>query len=323
MSTSLVIGANGQIGSELVDALGAAYGAANVIAADLAPPRKLGRSPFVTLDVLDRGRLSDIVQRHAVADVYLLAATLSAKGEAAPLDTWRLNVDGLVNVLELARERRVARLFWPSSIAAFGPHTPRDPAPQWTAMDPTTMYGASKLAGERLCAYYFARHGVDVRSLRLPGVISHRTPPGGGTTDYAIAMFHAAKRGEAYRCFVDADTRLPMIYMPDAIRAIDELMAADPARVRIRSSYNLAGTSFAASALADAIAREVPGFAVTYAPDFRQAIADSWPAAIDDRDATQDWGWRARYGLAEITADMLANVVAEPPVIPAQAGIQP
>jgi nucleoside-diphosphate-sugar epimerase len=311
MSKTLVIGANGQIGSELVDALVAAEGAANVVAADLGPPRELGRSPFVVLDVLDRARLADIVQRHAVTDVYLLAATLSAKGEAAPLDTWRLNVDGLVNVLELARERRIARLFWPSSIAAFGPHTPRDPAPQWTAMDPTTMYGASKLAGERLCAYYFARHGVDVRSLRLPGVISHRTPPGGGTTDYAIAMFHAAKRGETYRCFVDADTTLPMIYMPDAIRAIGELMAADPARVRIRSSYNLAGTSFAASDLAAAIAREVPGFSVRYEPDFRQAIADSWPASIDDREATQDWGWRARYGLAEMTADMLANVIAE------------
>jgi nucleoside-diphosphate-sugar epimerase len=311
MSTLLVIGANGQIGSELVDALVAAQGAGNVVAADLTPPRELGRSPFVVLDVLDRGRLADVVQRHAVTDVYLLAATLSAKGEAAPLDTWRLNVDSLVNVLELARERHIARLFWPSSIAAFGPHTPRDPAPQWTAMDPTTMYGASKLAGERLCAYYFARHGVDVRSLRLPGVISHRTPPGGGTTDYAIAMFHAAKRGETYRCFVDADTTLPMIYMPDAIRAIGELMAADPARVRIRSSYNLAGTSFAASDLAAAIAREVPGFSVRYEPDFRQAIADSWPASIDDREATQDWGWRARYGLAEMTADMLANVVAE------------
>jgi nucleoside-diphosphate-sugar epimerase len=321
MSKTLVIGANGQIGSELVDALVAAQGAANVVAADLGPPRELGRSPFVVLDVLDRARLADIVQRHAVTDVYLLAATLSAKGEAAPLDTWRLNVDGLLNVLELARERRIARLFWPSSIAAFGPHTPRDPAPQWTAMDPTTMYGASKLAGERLCAYYFARHGVDVRSVRLPGVISHRTPPGGGTTDYAIAMFHAAKRGEAYRCFVDADTTLPMIYMPDAIRAIGELMATDPARVRIRSSYNLAGTSFAASDLTAAIAREVRGFSVHYEPDFRQAIADSWPASIDDREATQDWGWRARYGLAEMTADMLANVVATP-VTPAETGIQ-
>jgi nucleoside-diphosphate-sugar epimerase len=308
MSASLVIGANGQIGSELVDALATTRGAANVIAADLATPRALGRSPFVTLDVLDRARLAEVVQRHAVTDVYLLAAALSAKGEAAPLETWRLNVDGLVNVLELARERRIARVFWPSSIAAFGPHTPRDRAPQWTVMDPTTMYGASKLAGERLCAYYFARHGVDVRSVRLPGVISHRTPPGGGTTDYAIAMFHAAKRGETYRCFVAADTTLPMIYMPDTIRAIGELMSADAARVRIRSSYNLAGMSFAASELADAIAREVPGFTIRYAPDFRQAIADSWPASIDDREATEDWGWRARYGLPEMTTDMLANV---------------
>ena len=322
MSASLVIGANGQIGSELVDALAAAHGDANVVAADLAPPRAPGRSPFVALDVLDRARLGEIVQRHSVADVYLLAATLSAKGEAAPLDTWRLNVDGLLNVLELARERRIARVFWPSSIAAFGPHTPRDPAPQWTAMDPTTMYGASKLAGERLCAYYFARHGVDVRSVRLPGVISHRTPPGGGTTDYAIAMFHAAKRGEAYRCFVDADTTLPMIYMPDTIRAIGELMAAEPSRVRIRSSYNLAGMSFAARTLADAIAREVPGFSVRYEPDFRLAIADSWPASIDDREAAEDWGWRAHYDLRAMTADMLAHVVADPAIIPANAGIQ-
>lgn len=323
MSASLVIGANGQIGSELVDALATTRGAANVIAADLATPRALGRSPFVTLDVLDRARLAEVVQRHAVTDVYLLAAALSAKGEAAPLETWRLNVDGLVNVLELARERRIARVFWPSSIAAFGPHTPRDCAPQWTVMDPTTMYGASKLAGERLCAYYFARHGVDVRSVRLPGVISHRTPPGGGTTDYAIAMFHAAKRGETYRCFVAADTTLPMIYMPDTIRAIGELMSADAARVRIRSSYNLGGMSFAASELADAIAREAPGFTIRYAPDFRQAIADSWPASIDDREATEDWGWRARYGLPEMTTDMLANVVAEPPATPVNAGIEP
>ncbi|HEY7902853.1 MAG TPA: NAD-dependent epimerase/dehydratase family protein [Casimicrobiaceae bacterium] len=310
MSVTLVIGANGQIGSELVEMLSESLGPAAVIAADLAPPRVPGPSPFVCLDVLDRAHLREVVQRHAVSDVYLLAAVLSARGEAAPLDTWRLNIDSLLNLLELAREGAVRRLFWPSSIAAFGPHSPRTPARQWSVMDPTTMYGASKLAGERLCAYYFARYGVDVRSIRLPGVISHRTPPGGGTTDYAIAMFHAAKRGEVYRCFVDEDTVLPMIFMPDALRAMRELMQADPARVRIRSSYNVAGVSFSAGELAAEIARRVPGFAVSYAPDFRQAIADSWPAAIDDRDATEDWGWRPRFGLSAIAAEMLAHVRA-------------
>ena len=310
MNKLLVIGANGQIGSELTAALAEAHGEANVIAADLHTPVALGRSPFVCVDVLDRQRLEDVVSHHAVTDVYLLAATLSARGEDMPLATWKLNVDGLVNVLELAREHRIARIFWPSSIAAFGPHSARPPTPQWTPMDPTTIYGASKVAGERLCEYYFARFGVDVRSIRLPGVISHRTPPGGGTTDYAVAIFHAAKRHERYRCFVSEDTTLPMIYMPDALRAVLELMNADPARLRIRSSYNVAGVSFSAGELAAAIKRRQPGFEVDYAPDFRQAIAASWPAVIDDADARNDWGWKPRYGLDELTADMLENVQA-------------
>jgi nucleoside-diphosphate-sugar epimerase len=310
MNKLLVIGANGQIGSELTATLAEAHGEANVIAADLRPPAAPGSTPFVCVDVLDRQRLEDVLLHHAVTDVYLLAATLSARGEEVPLATWKLNVDGLVNVLELAHEHKIARVFWPSSIAAFGPHSARSPTPQWTAMDPTTIYGASKVAGERLCEYYFARFGVDVRSIRFPGVISHRTPPGGGTTDYAVAIFHAAKRHERYRCFVSEDTTLPMIYMPDALRAVLELMNADPARLRIRSSYNVAGVSFSAGELAAAIKRRRPGFEVDYAPDFRQAIAASWPAVIDDADARNDWDWKPRYGLDDLTADMLENVQA-------------
>jgi nucleoside-diphosphate-sugar epimerase len=308
MSRVLVIGANGQIGSELTSALADLHGDANVVAADLASPRQTPRVQFVGLDVLDRPGLQEVVERHAITDVYLLAAVLSAKGEAAPLATWSLNVDGLLNVLELARERRIARVFWPSSIAVFGPHSPRDATPQWTVMDPATIYGASKLAGERLCEYYFAKFGVDVRSLRYPGVIGHGAPPGGGTTDYAIAIFQAAKRGETYTCFLDADTMLPMIHMTDALRATLELMHADSGRLRIRSSYNVAGISFSPRQVADAIRRHVPGFDVRYAPDARQAIAATWPRTIDDSDARRDWGWAPRFDLERLAADMLEHV---------------
>ncbi|MEP7063580.1 MAG: NAD-dependent epimerase/dehydratase family protein [Betaproteobacteria bacterium] len=308
MSRILVIGANGQIGSELTAALADLHGDANVVAADIAPSRQTPRVPFVVLDVLDQAGLREVVERHAITDVYLLAAVLSAKGEAAPLATWALNVNGLLNVLELARQKRIARIFWPSSIAVFGPHSARDATPQWTVMDPTTIYGASKLAGERLCEYYFAKFGVDVRSLRYPGVIGHRAPPGGGTTDYAIAIFQAAKRGETYRCFLGEDTMLPMIYMPDALRGTLELMHADSARLRIRSSYNVAGVSFSPRQVTDAIRRYVPGFNVSYAPDHRQAIAATWPRTIDDSSARGDWGWAPRFDLEHLTADMLEHM---------------
>lgn len=308
MGKSLVIGANGQIGSELTAALAGIDGDASVIAADVALPRVAHPVQFVCVDVLDPRRLREIVERHTIDDVYLLAALLSAKGESAPLATWTLNVNGLLNVLELAREKKVSRVFWPSSIAAFGPHSPSDATPQWAVMDPTTIYGASKQSGERLCEYYFAKFGVDVRSLRYPGAISYSAPPGGGTTDYAVEIFVAARRREAYRCFLAEDTTLPMIYMPDAIRAALELMQADARRLGVRSSYNLSGVSFSPRELAAEIRRHVPGFEVVYAPDFRQAIAESWPHTIDDSQARRDWGWMPRFDLARLTSDMLANM---------------
>jgi nucleoside-diphosphate-sugar epimerase len=308
VSRILVIGANGQIGSELTDALAHVHGEANVIAADIVHPRHPHRVQFACLDVLDARRLGEIVDRHSIGDVYLLAAVLSAKGEAAPLATWTLNVNGLLNVLELAREKKIARVFWPSSIAAFGPHSPPDAAPQWAIMDPTTIYGVSKLAGERLCEYYFAKFAVDVRSIRYPGVIGYRTPAGGGTTDYAIAIFQAAKRRERYQCFLQENTTLPMIYMPDALRATLDIMNVAASRLRIRSSYNVAGLSFSPRELAAAIRRLVPGFEVSYEPDFREAIAQTWPRTIDDSQARRDWGWEPRFDLARLTSDMLNNV---------------
>ena len=308
MKKSLVIGANGQIGRELTVALADMHGPANVIAADIAKPAQAHGVPFVLLDILDVRGLREVVDRHSIGDVYVLAAMLSAKGESAPLATWTLNVNGLLNVLELAREKKIARIFWPSSIAAFGPHSPADSTPQWTVMDPTTIYGASKQSGERLCEYYFAKFGVDVRSLRYPGAISYSAPPGGGTTDYAVEILVAARRREAYRCFLAEDTTLPMIYMPDAIRAALELMQADARRLGVRSSYNLSGVSFSPRELAAEIRRHVPGFEVVYAPDFRQAIAESWPHTIDDSQARRDWGWMPRFDLARLTSDMLANM---------------
>jgi nucleoside-diphosphate-sugar epimerase len=314
MRRVLVIGASGQIGSELVDALVDAHGAANVVAADLRAAATPSAVQFVTLDTLDGAMLREVVAQHRIDHVYQLAALLSAAGEAVPLKTWTLNVNALLNVLELAREGRVTRVFWPSSIAAFGPHSRRDDTPQATVMDPGTMYGITKVAGERLCEYYFRRFGVDVRSIRYPGVLGSRTPPGGGTTDYAIEMFQAAKRGEPYRCFLGPDTRLPMIGMPDVLRATVELMEADAARLGVHSSYNLAASSFTPAELHAAILRFAPGFEVTYAPDFRQAIADSWPRSIDDGEARRDWGWRPRFDFDRLVAHMWASIPRDWPV---------
>jgi nucleoside-diphosphate-sugar epimerase len=311
MERVLVIGARGQIGSELTEALAVRLGRDKVIAADLAPAGS-GAVAYERLDVLDRARLEALIEARGITQVYQLAAMLSATGERDPGRAWSLNMGGLMNVLEIARARPL-RVFWPSSIAAFGPGTPRDMTPQTTVMDPATMYGVSKRAGEMLCDYYHAKFGVDVRSLRYPGVISWRTPPGGGTTDYAIDIFQAARRGDPYRCFLAEHTRLPMVYMPDAVRATLELMDADPARLTQWSSYNLAGLSFTPAELAAAIRARVPGFAVEYAPDFRQAIAEGWPRSIDDTQARADWGWRPHYLLDEIVADMLAHVPLEWP----------
>ncbi len=312
MERILIIGANGQIGSELAVALAQQHGAANVIAADIGAHNVYHAARYLQLDVLDRARLARLVADEAITQVYQLAALLSASGEQAPLKAWALNMDGLLNVLEVARERGAAgrplRVFWPSSIAAFGPGTPAHATPQQTIMDPTTIYGISKLAGERLCDYYFSKYGVDVRSIRYPGIISYKTPPGGGTTDYAIAIFHAALRGQAYECYLGPDTTLPMIYMADAIRATLELMDAPAAAITVRSSYNVGGLSFSPRELAAAIARVLPAFQIAYQPDARQDIAASWPQSIDDGCARADWGWRSRIGLDELVADMLAHI---------------
>ena len=315
MERILVIGANGQIGSELVDALGTRFGADSIIAADIAPRSATGTRRYERIDVLDKDRLAQVIEDNAVTQVYQLAALLSVTGEQAPLRAWTLNMDGLLNTLEIARERHDAgkplRVFWPSSIAAFGPHTPPRETPQMTVMDPTTIYGISKQAGERLCEYYFSRYGVDVRSIRYPGIISYKSPPGGGTTDYAIAIFHAACRGEPYPCFLGPETTLPMIYMPDAIRATIELMEAPAERIRVRSSYNVAGLSFNPRELAEAIRRQKSDFRIDFRPDHRQAIADSWPRSLDDSSARSDWGWTAKIGLDEMVSDMLENIGGE------------
>ncbi|WP_344762693.1 NAD-dependent epimerase/dehydratase family protein [Actimicrobium antarcticum] len=316
MERILVIGANGQIGSELVAALAQQHGSDNVIAADLGPRNLFGADRYEAIDVLDRKLVATLIDHYNVTQVYQLAALLSVTGEQAPLKAWTLNMDGLLNILEIARERTQAgkplRVFWPSSIAAFGPHTPQVNTPQFTVMDPTTIYGISKLAGERLCEYYFSKYGVDVRSIRYPGIISYKSPPGGGTTDYAIAIFHAALRGEAYPCYLGPDTTLPMIYMSDAIRATIALMDAPAGQVKVRSSYNVAGLSFNPAQLAAAIRTQRPAFRIEYAPDARQGIADTWPHSLDDAQARADWGWQPRIGLEHMVDDMLHNVKVTP-----------
>ena len=312
MERILIIGANGQIGSELVTALAEQHGEQNVIASDIGSTNIYGAARYTQLDVLDRERMSALIEQEGITQVYQLAALLSATGEKAPLKAWTLNMDGLLNILEVARERLEAgkplKVFWPSSIAAFGPNTPAENTAQYTVMDPTTIYGISKLAGERLCEYYHGKYGVDVRSIRYPGIISFKSPPGGGTTDYAIAIFHSALKGETYECFLGPETTLPMIYMPDAIRATIELMDAPGEKVAIRSSYNVAGVSFNPRELAAAIQKAAPGFEIAYKPDSRQQIADTWPKSLDDSRATLDWGWKARVKLDEMVESMLKNI---------------
>lgn len=304
----LVIGSNGQIGSELAESLVEKHGADAVIASDLSPNSKLSRAQFVQLDATDALALAACVKEYAIGQIYLLAAALSAKAERNPLWGWNLNIQTLLNVLELARVEKLDRVFWPSSIAAFGPSTPSTMAPQTTIMDPSTVYGFSKLVGERWCNWYFQNHGVDVRSLRFPGLISYKTPPGGGTTDYAIEIFHAARAEGKYTCFLEQNQALPMMYMDDAIRATLELMKAPAANVKERGSYNLAGVSFTPAQISASIQRHLPDFQIMYRPDFRSAIAASWPASIDDSAAQNDWGWKAKFDLNSIVDDMLLNV---------------
>lgn len=302
----LVTGATGQIGSELTLELRRQHGDDVVAAGHRRPAtgRLTASGPFVLLDVTDRAALERAVHEHRIEAIYHLAAVLSATGEQDPQRAWEVNANGLYNVLEIARHHGVAQVFYPSSIAVFGPRTPRDGAPQDTILSPTTMYGVTKVAGELLCDYYARRYGLDVRGLRYPGIISSETPPGGGTTDYAVEMFYAAVEKRSYTCFVREDTALPMMFMPDCLRAAIELMAAPNKNLRYRT-YNITAMSFTAGELAAEIRNHIPEFQVLYQPDFRQEIADSWPRSIDDSAARSDWSWKPAYGLPEMTAEML------------------
>lgn len=312
MNRILVIGALGQLGSELVPALRERYGSDSVVAADIRRPDGGGgvEGPFEVLDCTDEGVVDDVVSRHGVGTIYHLAAILSATGEADPLRAWRVNMGGLLTVLETAR-RRGCSVFTPSSIAAFGPGTPLDPTPQETVQRPTSIYGVTKVAGELLCDYYHSRHGVDTRGVRYPGLISYTAPPGGGTTDYAVEIFYHALSKGRYTCFLAPETRLDMMYMPDAVRAAIELMEADPARLRHRNAYNVTSLQVTPAELAEAIARRIPGFEIEYEIDpLRQSIADSWPRRLDDSAAREDWGWAPRYDLDAIVDEMFEELEA-------------
>jgi nucleoside-diphosphate-sugar epimerase len=307
----LVIGANGQIGTELVVALRGIHGVDKVVASDINNPTYAIRNsgPYELVNVLDKDNLHHIFDKYRPTQVYLLAAILSAVGEQKPKMAWDLNMTGLIHVLDFAVEFKTAKVFWPSSIAVFGPHSPQFNTPQYCVMDPNTVYGFSKLAGERWAEYYFVKHGLDIRSIRYPGLIGWKASPGGGTTDYAVHIFHEALKKGKYESFLSADTALPMMYMEDAIRATISLMDAPAEQIKIRSSYNLAGISFTPAQLADEIKKHLPAFEMGYvATDPRQAIADSWPKSIDDSNAQQDWGWKLEYDLPKMTADMLENL---------------
>ncbi len=308
--TVLVLGSAGQIGTDLVTTLREEHGGSRVIAADVKDQQGYLKEsgPFYMLDVLNGMSILEIIKKHNVTQVYLLAALLSAVAEQKIKSAWKLNMEGLFNILDIAKENPSLKVFWPSSIAVFGPTTPQLMTPQYTIMEPTTIYGISKLAGERLCEYYHNKFNVDVRSIRYPGLISYKAHAGGGTTDYAVDIYHEALDKGSYTCFLKEDTALPMMYMPDAIRATLELMHADPGKVKIRSSYNLAGMSFTPAEIAGTIQQQIPDFKISYAPDFRQAIADSWPKSIDDSRAQQDWGWKQQYDLKSMTIDMLSHL---------------
>lgn len=306
----LVIGSSGQIGTELTGALRELYGNSNVIAADLHEPTVLTKEdgPYICLDVLDRAKLQSVVKKEQVTQVYLLAAVLSATGEQRPELAWQVNMQGLLNVLEIAKTQKLHKVYWPSSIAVFGPDAPKQDCPQQTIIEPATIYGISKYSGECWCNYYHKKYGVDIRSLRYPGLVSYRSAPGGGTTDYAVDIFHKALKENRYVCFLSENTRLPMMYMPDAVRATLELMETPQSKIAVRSSYNIAALSFSPAELAAAIKNYIPGFEITYEPDYRQAIAAGWPESIDDQEARRDWDWKPRYDLERMTWDMLRSL---------------
>ncbi len=305
----LIIGGGGQVGSDLAPALRAMYGKNEVIATDVRSiPGLSDEGPFEVLDCMDKKGLHQIIQDYNVKTIYHLAAVLSAKGEENPMFAWQLNMESLFHVLDAAKDLSLDRVFWPSSIAAFGPTTPKQNTPQDCIMDPTTIYGISKLAGERWCEWYFKKYGVDVRSLRYPGLIGWKALPGGGTTDYAVEVFHKAFLEKKYTSFLSEGTMLPMMYMPDAIKATIEIMEAPKEKIKIRSSYNLAGCSFTPLEVANEIKKHIPEFEMYYKSDFRQGIADSWPQSIQDNNARTDWGWKPSYELPEMTIDMLENI---------------
>jgi nucleoside-diphosphate-sugar epimerase len=306
----LVIGASGQIGVELTLALREIYGNSNVIASDLREENDLlkGTGPYVSLDVMNKEMLHVQVIRQNITQIYLLAAMLSATGEKNPGLAWHLNMQSLLNVLDIAREENLHKVYWPSSIAVFGPTSPKQNSPQQTVIEPTTVYGISKFAGEFWCNYYHQRYGVDVRGIRYPGLISYKSAPGGGTTDYSVEIFHEAVNHKRYTSFLREDTYLPMMYMPDAIRATIELMEAPAEKISIRTSYNLSSMSFSPKEIAEEIKKHIPDFTIDYKPDYRQAIADSWPQSIDDSVARKDWGWKHEYDLPAMVSDMLKNI---------------
>jgi nucleoside-diphosphate-sugar epimerase len=305
----LVIGAAGQLGTELIQGLWKFYGKEHIVASDIKEPEGiLAEGNFEILDVMKPKKLESLLETREFTQLYHLAAVLSATGEKNPKPAWRLNMDSLIHVLDQAVASKIQKVYWPSSIAVFGPSTPKDNTPQYTIMDPITIYGISKQAGERWCEWYWRNHGLDVRSLRYPGLIGYKTKPGGGTTDYAVEIFLKALKDKKYECFLRADTHLPMMYMDDAVKATIDLMEAPAENIKVRSAYNISGMSFCPSDLAAEIKKHVTEFAISYKPDFRQNIADSWPDSIDDSSAREDWGWKPGFDLARMTKDILINL---------------
>lgn len=308
MTRILITGALGQLGTELTAYLREQLSPEQVLATDIRQPEQPEEGPFAILDVTDGERLAMLVRKHRITQIYHLAAILSAKGEEQPLRTWQVNMESWLNILEVARTHEIKKVYFPSSIAVFGKDTPARHTPQFTYLSPRTVYGISKQAGEQWGQYYYERYGLDVRSLRYPGLISYKNPPGGGTTDYAVDIFYAALREGSYTCFLEPDTYLPMMYMPDAVRGTVELMETPAERISTHTGYNMGAMSFSPKDLATAIRKELPDFSMDYKPDFRQKIAETWPDSLDDQLARQDWGWKEAFGLQSMTADMLTNL---------------